>query len=957
MKTFLLFLLFYSYNTFKISKGLKKELSTASEGKKFFAIVSLSASYPYQKLKNYPLRSKVKIFQKIAERAQERIFILLRENFKEGKDFEIKSKFWVFNGFHILAKKEVIYFLSKLQEVRFIEENREIFLDWDGQKRTKDIEVFKRLEWNISRVRADSCWSEGYTGVGAIVGHIDTGVDTSHPALKGKFISPYWFDAVNGLPNPYDDLGHGTHTMGTILGGDGSGPFSYDIGVAPDARFVTCKAFNNEGIGLTSWIDAAMQKIAEWKGIDGLDIIVCSNSWGAPGGETHFWSAVATWKSLGILPVFSAGNMGPNQGTMGSPGDYPLTLSVGAVDISDYIANFSSRGPAPNFFPYNDTSTWYYQDWNYLKPDISAPGVGIFSSVPGGGYSAYNGTSMAAPHAAGAACILYQKNKFLTPDELFSYIVFNTRQVQQGAPYPNNNYGWGILNIYKALKAVPPDTFPFLVLTPYFEDANLDSIWNPGETLYVKIKMKNKGNKIAFNVNAKLRVISDYAYVIDSFSSFGDIAPLDSSDNFSSPFIIYSSADPLAEGIFVDIILDITYNTDIQVLKSYKLLIGQEGRDYADHNCGNIILTVTRYGNIGYMSINRTKGSGCIYPKTGTSLLYFGAFAVGTQYPYVIDNYYENGGIDGDWVTVYPPDGKVHMFQPAQKSTQFSRAIFEDLNGEEIKGVRVIQRGYSFDSPGLDDFVILEYIIKNKTLQQINGLYAGIFLDWDIDENTYYMNKGGVDGQRSMVYMNYYTLKYMGGAILRPPRNSSLIRNLSLINNPTYVYPTNGLPDTYEIQFLNGTLSFSSADSLDDWSTVLSTGPFFIPGGDSIIVAFAIAGGNSLSELQEAIDSAYVKYWEITSVTEDFINKDNFKVLFFNPLKNNTLKFISSSSFSSAKFSVFDISGRRVFCKMYRVKKGLNIITFKKILPSSVYIVNIETPHNMFKQRIIMLRR
>jgi bacillopeptidase F len=91
-------------------------------------------------------------------------------------------------------------------------------------------------------VSAPLCWNDGYDGSGIVVGNIDTGVDHDHPCFGTRWVSGGWYDGVNGQPDPYDDHGHGTHTMGTICGGDGNGPFADDVGIAPGAQFIAAKA-------------------------------------------------------------------------------------------------------------------------------------------------------------------------------------------------------------------------------------------------------------------------------------------------------------------------------------------------------------------------------------------------------------------------------------------------------------------------------------------------------------------------------------------------------------------------------------------------------------------------------------------------------------------------------------------------------------------------------------------
>ena len=223
--------------------------------------------------------------------------------------------------------------------------------------------------------------------------------------------------------------------MGTILGLNG-------IGVAPGATFVGVKVLNASGNGSSSQTLNGMQSIANLAAT--VDIKAMSASWGSPARTDQWvWNTCQTYKSIGILPVFANGNDGPGGATVGSPGDYPLVLGVGATDSSDNIAGFSSRGPAPNQSPWNDSSNWFRPDWNLTKPDLSAPGVSIYSCWPGGGYQTLQGTSMATPHVAGAVAILCQANPNLDSTTMYQMLLEGSDQPSQGQPYPNQNYGWG----------------------------------------------------------------------------------------------------------------------------------------------------------------------------------------------------------------------------------------------------------------------------------------------------------------------------------------------------------------------------------------------------------------------------------------------------------------------------------------------------------------------------------
>lgn len=425
-----------------LSTELKEQLINLGEDEEFTVIVHIKAEYPYDLLEHLPIKEKAEILKVIARETQKPLVDYLRCFPEQVKGIE---QFWVFNGLHIRATKRIINEIIKRDDIKYVLHDGTITIP-----ETKKLPDSRIPEWNISKVRADSCWNAGYTGDGIMIGHLDTGCDFTHPALSGKW-SGYWRDCVNGQSQPYDDNGHGTLSAGIICGGDGSGPFINDIGVAPGAKLVCAKIFDQNGSGLYTWIDAGMQWIADLKVDSGVDIRAVSNSWGAGSYDLHFWNMCLAWKSIGILGIWSIGSSGPGQGTCSAPGNYPLVLGSGATDASDYIASFSSRGPAPDLPPWNDTIYWYRRDWNLTKPDIVAPGVNIRASYNGGGYVIVSGTSWTNPHIAGSVAILCEANPNLTVTELYNLFLDNADATPGGNP--NNTYGWGRLNVWRTLQS------------------------------------------------------------------------------------------------------------------------------------------------------------------------------------------------------------------------------------------------------------------------------------------------------------------------------------------------------------------------------------------------------------------------------------------------------------------------------------------------------------------------
>ncbi|NUT35572.1 MAG: S8 family serine peptidase, partial [Hamadaea sp.] len=313
------------------------------------------------------------------------------------------------------------------------------------------------VEWGIDRIRAPQVWSEyGATGQGVVVGNIDSGVQFDHPALvaayrgtvgEGKYSHDYnWFDPAGICPTaePCDNSGHGTHTMGTMVGAGG-------IGVAPGARWIAAKGCETSSCSSSSlmlagqWMLAPTDSTGDNPRPD-LAPDVINNSWGGGQGERWYADMLNAWKAAGIFAVFSAGNSGPGCGTANSPGDNAEAYAVGSFTSTNAISSFSSRGPSVN---------------GLAKPNIAAPGSNVRSSVPGNGYAANNGTSMAAPHVSGAVALLWSLAPTLIGDIDATTALLNTTAIDTanltcgGTAARNNVFGEGRLDVYAAATAAP----------------------------------------------------------------------------------------------------------------------------------------------------------------------------------------------------------------------------------------------------------------------------------------------------------------------------------------------------------------------------------------------------------------------------------------------------------------------------------------------------------------------
>jgi subtilisin family serine protease len=318
--------------------------------------------------------------------------------------------------------------------------------------------------WNITMIGAERVWSDfGATGKGIVVGESDTGADGEHPALRDSYRGKAtgsddynWYDPWTNTTSPNDQEGHGTHTLGIVLGKGG-------IGVAPGAQWIACVNLERNLGNPALYLNCMQFMLAPFPhGGDPLKdgdptraAYVLNNSWGCPEIEgcdaDSLRPAVEALRKAGIFVAVSAGNDGPACNTLSNPpAIYDAAFSVGAVDMSGSMAFFSSRGPVT------------FDGSERIKPDISAPGVNVVSSLPGGTYGAESGTSMAGPHLAGVVALLWSADPSLIGDiDRTGQILIQTAKPYSGAMpsgecfsggIPNNAYGYGIVDAYAAVK-------------------------------------------------------------------------------------------------------------------------------------------------------------------------------------------------------------------------------------------------------------------------------------------------------------------------------------------------------------------------------------------------------------------------------------------------------------------------------------------------------------------------
>ncbi|MEU8676526.1 S8 family serine peptidase [Streptomyces sp. NPDC048560] len=439
----------------KTESGLLRQLATRDEVTFWVALKAEADVSSAHRAKGKAAKARAVLETKsaFARKSQAGVIELAR---KAGATY---TSFWIANTVQITGDKALAEKIAARADVAAIEADDPVTIP-DPLPGTTEPEV-DAVEWNLDRINAPKVWNDlGVRGDGIVVANIDSGVQFDHPAVAaryrglksdGTYDHAYnWFDPTGVCTGtaPCDNNGHGTHTMGTMVGDDGAGN---QVGVAPGARWIAAK-----GCGTSSCAQATLLAAGQWivaptdaSGANprpDLAPDVVNNSWGSNVIDTWYKATVQSWRDAGIFPAFSNGNNGSGCNTAGSPGAYANSYSSGAFDVDNAIASFSSRGTG---------------EAGTVKPNLSAPGVNVRSSWMGGGYNTISGTSMASPHTAATVALMWSASPAIRGDvaateKLLDETAIDTDNTACGGTAARNNvWGEGRLDAYAAVGATP----------------------------------------------------------------------------------------------------------------------------------------------------------------------------------------------------------------------------------------------------------------------------------------------------------------------------------------------------------------------------------------------------------------------------------------------------------------------------------------------------------------------
>ncbi len=891
---------------------------------------------------------------------------------------EVRSyqTYWITNALQIEATKSFIETLRNRPDIEaMIEDLPMQSLYYPPSNSTATSAQHIGVPSGLRLIHADSMWAQGLTGAGTLIASFDTGVNGLHPALRNSYhgnhgfpSSQCWFDPVYGETYPHNappaDLPegwqHGTATMGIMVGkNDATGD---TLGVAFGADWISAAVIDIPGANYLEAFQWAADPDGDPNTVDDVPDVL-NNSWGFKQSNIScldiFWKAIDNLEALGTVVVFACGNEGPAPMSLRNPANRATTLynsfAVGGVSATneDSIYQRSSRGPSDC-------------DSVSIKPQVMAPGyqVLVISADTLASYSLADGTSFAAPHVAGAVAILRQYNPNAPVDSIKSALMRSA--VDKGAPGPDNNFGWGVIDLPAAKRLLAPNNQVYI----YVKEASHAPI-SPGDVVSVTVTLRNSGAGTV-GVTGVLSNPPAGVSILQGYSSFGTMPGNSSASNFGNPYSI-SFSNSIAEGTIITVDLIIhdgsSYERTIKLYFTVGTALVKSSYTQTTDSCR---FTVSNYGTYGLApgSILNKGGAGFTFPQGATNNLFQCGLMIATDSTHVSDGVVNLlGSPDEDFAVALEGNLTVST-SGGTLGDHETLSRFNDNNASRPLGLLVEQRTANYTDLADAQYAIMEFVITNTTASQINGVYAGLYCDWDFPWGSGGYDWSGFSRSYGLGYM------YQNGPLLNSYRGTSVlnaegvstfyaIRNLGNVYTPP---PSEGLvSEGTKFRFLTHGFEDTASSTPYDQSYCIATGPFNLAPGASDTVAFAMIGGANLSALQAAALSAKNHYRQATPVEDGGgVNLPSAYKLDQNrpnPFNPQTVISYSIPHTGQVNVSVFNVLGEKIATLVDQLEgAGEHSIVWNstddegKPVASGIYFYRLKTDDFAQTRKMILLK-
>lgn len=849
----------------------------------------------------------VKVVSRLKETAaatQKKVLEHLGAEKTAGRVLNFKS-YWIDNYLFVRCTKETLLKLAERNDVTEVFENPKLTLVTPVEKSEAaafaPASLTGRAEPNLVAIGCRQMWKRGLTGKGRLVCTLDVGIDGDHRALNtrwrglrpGVASAAAWFDPVQNLDFPHvfdypsSDQDHGTHVLGTICGldtaitsiiGTDTTIFVDTLGVAPEADWISAAVIDNfaNGSGILDAFEWAADPDGNPNTIEDVPDVV-NNSWAytSVGNGNNvschpiFWQAIDNLEAAGSVVVLAAGNRTDplSSRSIGNPADRGTSpfssFAVGNYDTDSIIVDSTNTDSLVRVTGTVAKSSCIGPTEcgpDSLKPEVVAPGTSIYSAFAGNQFGTLTGTSMAAPHVAGAVALLRQYNPNATVDTIKRAIAMSASDV--GASGPDTISGYGLINLPKALTLMPPNQgIHIYVKNDSIADSDGQAPY-AGGIFDIYLTLTNNGVEPAGSLTGRLSSTDGKSTVLWDSAFFGNLLPGGAVSNGGQPFRI-QLVPGLITGERFHLALNLSGEAGFSQALDLTFTVGERlVKNLFHHRNGNVLFTVSNFGSYGFETGSLEwrslpgwdEGLG-FERKTepNVSRLFEGSFMAGLN-DSMVSNTASNEFCCFPQVFQSPDaDFAVHLggnlqsFKPGPSGGWETFSIFDDRLANRPLGLAVSQRSFSFRGPGRDNFVLLEYTLKNESPSVWDGLRAGLFLDFTFFSIFGDLLLDKVDFDRSL-HLGY---QYHESA---PAYRGIAAADLGGLSTFKAVRISPGVSNGFTLaekwQTLSSGLTDTAVSSPIDAAMLAAKGPFTVFPGDSVKLAFALVAAATLDSLK-----------------------------------------------------------------------------------------------------------